>query len=171
MRKGPKPIPATERFWPKVCMRGPDDCWEWLAGTNGRGYGFFYINGKQLLAHRVSWEMVNGSIPDGLDVLHDCDNGLCINPRHLHLGTQAQNAKEAVARGLMLSAGELNPNSKLREAEILEIRRLASTGRLSQRNLAAIFRVGPPTINGIVTDKTWRHLLPTLSHQSHDSRK
>lgn len=75
--------PAEKRFWAKV--RKGRGCWEFTGYRTAKGYGTFYFNGKTQLAHRASWEMANGRIPNGLHVLHRCDNPPCIRPEHLFL--------------------------------------------------------------------------------------
>lgn len=91
--------PLAERLWEKIDKSdGPDACWPWTGGTSGRRkckYGS--IDGKH--AHRVVWELINGPIPDELGCLHTCDNPLCCNPKHLFLGTQADNVADMVAKG------------------------------------------------------------------------
>lgn len=92
----------TERFWLKVNKRGLNDCWLWLA-SNIRGYGQFQIwlgdRSKMVKAHRFMWELMNGSIPDGVLVLHECDTPSCVNPRHLKLGTSLDNMTDKMKRG------------------------------------------------------------------------
>lgn len=88
---------STEaRFWAKVDKTG--DCWVWTAATNPKGYGQFYVEGMRL-AHRVSWILAHGPIPDDLCVLHRCDHPPCVNPAHLFLGTYADNNHDRDAKG------------------------------------------------------------------------
>lgn len=75
-------------------------CWTWTASKSGSaGYGGFYFKGTKHYAHRVSWELHNGKIPNGMYVLHKCDNPSCVNPSHLFLGTQSDNINDSYAKG------------------------------------------------------------------------
>ena len=78
----------------------PDDqCWEWARVRNQHGYGQLRVAGRMVYAHRLAYELGVGPIPDGMHVLHQCDNPRCINPAHLSLGTHSQNMKECSERG------------------------------------------------------------------------
>jgi len=92
---------TAERFWAKVDVCAPDDCWLWKAGTSAHGYGRFWVNGGNVQAHRFAYELTNGPIPDCLSALHSCDTPGCCNPKHLFLGTQKDNMQDAVAKGRM----------------------------------------------------------------------
>lgn len=96
--KGPTPKAASERFWHKVAVKGPADCWEWQAGKS-RGYGTCFEHGMPVSAHRVSYAMHNGPIPPGMVVMHSCDNPGCVNPAHLSVGTQADNMADKTKKG------------------------------------------------------------------------
>jgi len=87
------------RFLSKIKISLPDNCWEWEASKNKGGYGQFAVNKKPKLAHRVAWELKHGSIPNGLCVLHKCDNPPCVNVNHLFLGTRQDNLKDMRNKG------------------------------------------------------------------------
>lgn len=82
---------SSPRFWSKVAVGGPDECWIWLAGTQTSGYGNFWFEDRKQGAHRVAYQLGNGDIPSGLEVDHICHVKLCVNPRHLQTVTRKQN--------------------------------------------------------------------------------
>lgn len=89
-----------ERLWEKVDKTG--DCWVWTGYVNDDGYGRFSEGGHQgrkVMVHRVAWELLHGSVPKGMQVLHSCDNPPCVKGEHLFLGTQADNVHDMVAKG------------------------------------------------------------------------
>ncbi len=85
------------RFWIKVSQT--ETCWEWLGAKNNDGYGNFRIGSDYISAHKCSFKIINGDVPDNLCVLHSCDNPSCVNPTHLFLGTHDDNMKDKVAKG------------------------------------------------------------------------
>lgn len=93
-------LTEEERFWSKVAVGAPGECWEWKRSRLPRGYGRFRQPTGHEYAHRVAWRLTNGPIPDGMVVRHYvCDNPPCCNPAHLRLGTQGDNNDDSVSRG------------------------------------------------------------------------
>lgn len=95
-----------ERFWVKVdkiSSLSYTDCWVWIGCKNPKGYGQFWGQDKMIGAHRYSWILKKGSIPNDLCVLHKCDNPPCVNPDHLFLGTQSDNMKDMAQKGRHVS--------------------------------------------------------------------
>lgn len=148
------------RFWEKVAFlgAGPDDCWEWRGAKVPHGYGKIGVDGKMLIASRVSWELANWPIPDELWVLHHCDNPACVNPRHLFLGAQTDNMRDMDMKGRRspnaCGRGERNGHAKLTEPDVHKIRHLLKAGH-TQRKIASIFGVAHTSIGYISTGKCW----------------
>lgn len=104
---GGRPDTRAERFWQKVDRRGNEQCWIWISVRNSDGYGQFRTGGAFMdKAHRESWRMANGPIPEGLSVLHRCDNPSCVNPNHLFLGTQQDNIADMLRKGRHVKRGQ-----------------------------------------------------------------
>ena len=153
-----------ERFWAKVDKRGPDDCWLWTASTKQGGYGRIRVDGKTEQAHRVSWELENGPIPEhdsyhGMCVCHTCDNPTCVNPAHLFLGTNTDNSRDRDQKGRgNQPKGEKHNNAKLTEDAVRNIRRYYAAGGCTQKWLAQVYGVTKKTIYYLLHYKTWRHI-------------
>ena len=136
-------------------------CWLWLGG-DVNGYGKVYIEKDAKLAHRVSFEVFEGIIPDNRCVLHRCDTPACVNPKHLFIGTRGDNNRDMYNKGRgYRPVGELAVHAKLTWGEAATIR--AMKGRHSQRELGKMFGVGKSTIGCIHREETWRcHEITTL---------
>ena len=154
-----KTRPISDRFWPKVAVRGPDECWPWNAYLGRRGYGSIKaVNRRTLYAHRVSWELAHGPVPVGMCVCHKCDNPACVNPGHLFLGTHADNMADKAKKGRAPAiAGERHWWSKLTEDDIGFIRCWSSAG-WSHGSLAKAIGVSRSAVTLIVTRKNWAHV-------------
>lgn len=146
-----------ERFLTKV--EKTENCWQWKGSPRHSGYGEFWLNGKKVYAHRASFLIFNGSIPDDMVVRHTCDNTNCVNPQHLITGTQLNNIHDAIERGRNVLPPvlrhEKHPRAKIDFEKVSEIRLLYSSGNYSQRKLAAKFGVSQKIINLVVKDKLW----------------
>ena len=146
-----------QRFYNKVNKDGPNGCWEWAAYRNHDDYGGFWLDGEMKRAHRTSWMLEHGSIPDGLHVLHHCDNRKCVNPDHLWLGTHADNMRDMAEKGRAASnpqPGETNGRAKLTEADIPAIR----ADNRFLRVIAAEYGVSPKQISRIKRRERWTHI-------------
>lgn len=142
-----------DRFWDRVDRSG--GCWIWTKGRSKHGYGELRLLGKHHLAHRVAWELANGvPIPDGLDVLHKCDNPPCCNPSHLFVGTHADNVADMVAKGRSAS-GEQHSQARLTWDEVRELRRRVSNGE-DLRDVAKSYGLGTNHARKIVDGELWR---------------
>lgn len=131
-------------------------CWLSLDKPHGgMGYGRIMFHQQKILAHRLSWIAYHGEIPEGLNVLHQCDTPACVNPDHLFLGTNADNNRDRDNKGRQVTLrGEKNGNSKLKPHQVLEIRQSS----LSQRKLAEQYGVDQALIYNIRKRLTWTHI-------------
>lgn len=144
-----------KRFWSKV--NKTETCWLWQGARFPKRwrllpYGRFCMG----RAHRYSWEIHNGSIPEGMDVLHTCDTPFCVNPDHLFLGTHAENMKDKAIKGRCNApVGDKCPARKLSSKDVTEIRTGKYAG-LNQTAIAATLGVTQGAISRIVRGKQWR---------------
>lgn len=150
-----------EFFWSKVKKGSASQCWNWQGAKKPKGYGNVRINGKYLLAHRVSWELANFPIPEGFFVCHACDNPSCCNPSHLLLGNARANFTDMVMKGRQefsknKAIGMRNFNAKLTWDQVCQIRQSHSAGGVTAKKLAEVYGVSPPTILSIIHLKTRR---------------
>lgn len=176
-------VDVVDKFWQRVDKRGEDECWNWTGPTHSRkGYGVIAgpINGKRyvkkgesMLAHRVSWILANGPIPGGdghhgTVVRHKCDNPSCVNPRHLELGTQKDNVKDAIQRqrndvsGIVGKPGTSHPRARLSDADLAIVADVSITGVEAARLLG----VHQSVVNKIRSGATYVGAVDVSAHQA-----
>lgn len=148
----------VEKFWLLVDKKSNDECWNWLGGISDNGYGAIDIDGKTISTHRFSYSISKGKIPEGLKVLHSCDNRGCVNPNHLFVGTAKDNTQDMISKGrLNPPIGERCGNAKVTKSQVLEIRELWKSG-MKQKNIAPIYGLANAYISTIVNRKVWKHI-------------
>jgi len=160
-KRGPQERPLSERFWEKVNQGSEDQCWEWIGTRNNKGYGRVYVSREKgpKFSHRVSWELINGHIPEGKYILHRCDNPPCCNPAHLFVGTHLDNIRDMIAKGRRrdiscVLRGEDVPKSKLTYNDVKFIRE----SNLSCGSLGSILGVSGSTIKAVRQRRNWAHI-------------
>lgn len=149
-----KGTPLIQRFWRLVDKGKDDECWEWL-GTTSRRYGKIRVEGKTLWAHRLSYELNVGPIPEGFWLLHRCDNPPCVNPHHLRIGDRSDNVADAISKGrarITHHSGEHSYQAKLTWEDVQYIR--ASTESL--REIALKYNISRSSAHSVRTYKTWK---------------
>ncbi len=150
---------ANKNFWPKVDKT--ETCWHWTGSKTKLGYGQFgFRQGAKVhvfYAHRVAYSLSVGEIPEGLLVLHHCDNPSCCNPDHLFVGTDADNMRDRDSKRRQ-NKGETVVFAKLKEADVMEIRQLYARGGLTRKEIGDRFGIKPNNVSLITTRKIWKHL-------------
>lgn len=140
--------PLEERFWENV--QKTNSCWLWTGTVNNCGYGITSHRYKRWLAHRLSYQLEYGEIPDGAHICHHCDNRLCVRPDHLFAGTNADNVADMVAK-------ERN-DSKLSPGDVRDIRQRHNNQEATRRELASEYKVSISTIHAIFSGQNWSHV-------------
>ena len=155
----------AERFWEAVDKHGPKKgglsrCWVWTRYLNPDGYGRIQIAGQAKTVHRVSWGLHFGPIPNGKQVLHECDVRACVRPTHLYLGTHRDNMADMAERGRAPCnsfPGEQNPMARLSAMQVVTIRSRRDSG-VSQQHVADEFMVSRRLVGMIWRNEIWRHV-------------
>lgn len=150
---------SLARFWSKVDKKSDSECWNWTAAKNRSGYGQIRVKGKLWIAHRFIYSKTYCSIPEGKVIMHICDNPSCVNPKHLLLGTLAENNKDRARKNRSANTnGIFNPNAVLTEDIVFKIREMSSNMNVTYRELERIFNLSSGQAYLIVNRKTWKHI-------------
>ena len=148
----------AKRFWRKVRPMA-SGCWEWQGGKGSKGYGKFWLGGCKS-AHRVAYASIHGQVPDGLYVLHRCDNPACCRPDHLFLGTNEDNMADMNKKGrLVTPSGEDHGNAILTVTDVREIRDRYVSGTASVAEMADEYGVAVPTIYAVISRRIWKEVV------------
>ena len=140
------------RFWENVQMS--EDCWEWTGHLWPTGYGRFRLNGGPVLAHRLSWTIYYGDIPEGIFVCHKCDNRKCVRPDHLFLGTSLDNLRDSARKGRQaknpFTSGIVSPKG------VDEIRNKYASGGYLQKELVIEYQISPAAMSALLNYRTYK---------------
>lgn len=155
-------MPPAERLQARL-VRQPNGCLEFTGSLDTLGYGRVKRNGKWCSAHRLAYEIANGEIPEGMHVLHHCDNRCCCDPAHLFLGSHADNMADMTRKGRHgghppRHQGTDFPHAKLDEYKVREIRRLFASGAWTKKSLADSFGVSATVVSTVISRTAWRHV-------------
>jgi len=144
----------VDRFEEKFTPEPNSGCWLWEASRNHKGYGNFRMT-HIYLAHRASYALYKGAIPEGLCVLHKCDVPACVNPDHLFLGTHLDNAVDRMEKGRS-QAGEHHVRAKLTKEAVTDIRSKYQRWKYTYQDLADEYGVSNSTIYNVVAGVNWK---------------
>ena len=144
-------------FWKFVDKKGVDDCWNWIGAGSGNGYGQLSFKGKKYRSNVLSYIVHFRKVPPkGMYVCHECDNGMCVNPKHLWLGTPLQNILDKLRKGRHPSyKGENNPRAILSKEDIISIRNKFSNG-MTCKQIGKEYGKHTEYIRNIVKYKVWK---------------
>lgn len=159
-RKSWQTIPLPKRFAAYVGEPDTNGCTVWTGTKHTAGYGVIGTggrSGKTVLAHRLSYEITYGPIPPGLHVCHHCDNPPCVNPKHLFLGTDADNSDDKCNKGRM-PIGESRSYAKLTDESVRQIRARYAAGGISQRALGREYGISSGIVSEVISRKRWTHV-------------
>lgn len=145
----------TEIRFKSRIKKNINGCWIWSGCKYVSGHGALKVNNRKIRAHRFSYELFVGKIPEGMMVCHKCDNPPCVNPKHLFLGTQKDNIHDAIKKGRF---GGEHHHSVLKEKDILNIRRLYDSGSYKKVDIAKIFNISQPHIGRIIKREAWKYV-------------
>jgi hypothetical protein len=151
-------VSTKDRFEKFADIKETTKCIEWTGYYGTTGYGVLMVNRMPKKTHRLSYQIYNGKIPEGMWVLHKCDNSRCVNPKHLYIGDSKRNVHDMLERNRHVSPlGEKNGKSKLTNDQVREIKIILKKSN-KIRETARKFNVSRYAIQDIKSGKTWSHI-------------
>lgn len=151
-----KKYTLEERYWQKVSVGSPSECWPWTGACNPKGYGHIVHNRKHVYAHRLAYEFANGPLPKGFKACHSCDFPGCQNPAHIFAGTHQDNMDDMVRKGRRIPAPGGAPT--VTEDQVREIRKLCSGG-MSYTAVAKIYPISRSQVSNIANFRCWLEIV------------
>ena len=141
----------------KSKLKKTDGCWNWTGYLIKLGYGHSSFNKKTILAHRLSWILHKGEIPDGMCICHSCDNRKCVNPDHLWIGSHTDNVRDMFIKGRNFKKSRKGENSRHRKLDYLKVENIKKLKLCGMKSvdIAKIYDVIPATICHVLKGKTW----------------
>jgi len=142
-----------KRFWDCVAFGIGNACWLWTKTKNDNGYGVTNFKGHRTTSHRISYILTKGKPPEGMVVMHSCDNRLCCNPAHLSVGTQKENIQEMHKKGRAgdtRNFGHKNGTTKYTDAQCQEMRRLHKEEKMTQTAISKKFGLAQSHVSRII---------------------
>ncbi len=146
-----------ERFTEKYTINTATGCWEWAGAKDKHGYGRFYNDGRNAMAHRVSFELKTGiTLNKEQHIMHSCDNPCCVNPAHLSIGDHKANMRDMASKGRAYHpSGEANGRAKINETQARIIRRIQG---MSLQAIGDLFGLSYKAVHYIRIGKRWAYL-------------
>ena len=155
----------VERFNEKY-RKDESGCWIWMASCAGKGYGQIKLPGerRQIYAHRLSYLIHKGPLPEGKHICHTCDNPRCVNPDHLFVGTSQDNHDDMKNKGRH-TYGEKSATAKSTTKDVLQMKAMIAAG-VPQTKIAALFGLHQTTVSKINRAERWKHLAEQQHHEA-----